>query len=123
MKANEIKSYEDACLMLGLNPENLPIVDHLPDESDRKSIIAYYKLIVITRALNEGWEPDFSNHNQNKYFVWIWFDAAGFVCVLSSYGPSIASAYVGSRLCFKNRDLANHAKNNFLDLYKDYLIR
>jgi hypothetical protein len=74
-----VKTFEDACEVLGLNPENLPIVENLP-EKDRQSIVAYYKLTVIVRALNEGWKPDFSDHNQWKYWNYLWVDDAGFVC-------------------------------------------
>ena len=52
---DKIKSFEDACKHLRLNPNDLPVVDMLP-EKDRKSIIAFYKLTIIIRALNEGWE-------------------------------------------------------------------
>ncbi|MDR1584981.1 MAG: hypothetical protein LBS07_02240 [Prevotellaceae bacterium] len=120
----QIKTFEDACKVLELNPENLPIVEHLP-EKDRKSIIAYYKLIVIARALNEGWEPDFSDWNQLKY--WNWFYAsngasAGFVCASTYYTASRTSARIGSRLCFKTRDLATFAREQFRDLYFEYLF-
>ena len=49
----KVKTFEDACVILGLDPEKLPIVEYLP-EKDQISIIAYYKLAIITRALNEG---------------------------------------------------------------------
>jgi hypothetical protein len=63
---DKIKSFEDACKHLRLNPNDLPVVDMLP-EKDRKSIIAFYKLTIIIRALNEGWEPDWSNWDEWKY--------------------------------------------------------
>jgi hypothetical protein len=117
----KIASYEDACKELGLNPENLPVVDTLP-EKDRKSIIAYHKLIVITRALNEGWEADFSNHNQWKYWNYFWVNAAGFVSAYTSTTSSSASALLGSRLCFKNYEIAEYARETFKSLYEEFLF-
>ncbi|MDD3194386.1 MAG: hypothetical protein PHU68_01120 [Paludibacter sp.] len=117
----KIKSYEDACNALGLNPEDLPVVDMLP-EKDKSSIISYYKLIVIIRALNEGWEPDFYNIHERKYYNWLWVDSAGFVFVSSSNASSSTAALLGSRLCFKNSNLARFAAEHFLELYKSYLL-
>ena len=117
----KIASYEDACKKLGLNPENLPIVDSLP-KKDRNSIVAYHKLIIIIRALNEGWEADFSNHEQYKYWNWLWVDAAGFVYAYTNNTASSATALIGSRLCFKNRELAKYAIEQFKSLYEEYLL-
>lgn len=117
----KIKSYEDACKVLGLNPENQPCVDSV-SEKDRNSIIAYHKLIVIVRALNEGWEADFTNHDQYKYWNWLWVDTAGFVCAATASTAALAHAAVGSRLCFKNRKLAEYAITQFKSLYEEYLL-
>lgn len=117
----KIKSYEDACKVLELNPENQPCVDSV-SEKDRNSIIAYHKLIVIVRALNEGWEADFTNHDQYKYWNWLWVDAAGFVYASTHNAATCARANVGSRLCFKNRKLAEYAITQFKSLYEEYLL-
>jgi len=42
---------------------------------------------------------------------------AGFACAYSYRAPSNAGASVGSRLCFKSRDLALHAARHFHDLW------
>lgn len=70
---DKVKSFEDACKHLGLNPNDLPVVYMLP-EKDRKSIIAFYKLTIIIRALNEGWEPDWSNWDKWKYYNWFYVE-------------------------------------------------
>jgi hypothetical protein len=123
----KVKSFEDACEVLGLDSKKLPIVENLP-EKDRQSIIAYYKLTVIARALNEGWEPDFSDWNQWKYWNWFYVESkdngasAGFVFASTPYAASTTGAYIGSRLCFKTRELATYARENFRDLYLEYLF-
>jgi len=117
----KIKSFEDACKALGLNPESLPVVANLP-EKDRKSIIAYYKLTIIIRALNEGWEPSWSDWNEYKYFNWFYIDSAGFGYASANLSATFANTYIGSRLCFKNDTLARYAREQFESLYFDYLF-
>ena len=121
----KIKSFEDACKFLGLDPNNIPNVEHLP-EKDRKSIIAFYKLTIITRALNEGWEPDFTNWNEWKYWNWFYIEAygaaAGFASAATTNTASSTATYFGSRLCFKTRELATYAREQFRDLYFEYLF-
>lgn len=40
----------------------------------------------------------------------------------SANAPSAASAYLGSRLCFKSEALADYAAETFKELYEDYLM-
>ena len=121
----QVKTFEDACKVLGLEPENLPIVENLP-EKDRQSIIAYYKLTIIARALNEGWEPNFADWNEWKYWNWFYVEAngesAGFAFAYTDNAASGTSALIGSRLCFKTRELATYAREQFRDLYFEYLF-
>jgi hypothetical protein len=116
---DRIKSYEDACEHLGLDPEDLPDVDYCQDE-DRKSIVAYHKLVVITRALNEGWRPNWKNRDEYKYYGYLYVDSAGFVDADTHYTASDAS--IGSRLCFKSRELALYAINQFKSIYEEYIF-
>jgi hypothetical protein len=120
-----IRTFEDACEVLGLDPKQLPIVENLP-EKDRQSIIAYYRLTIIVRALNEGWEPDFSNWDEWKYWNWFYIApygaAAGCACATTANAASNTSASIGSRLCFKTRELATYAREQFRDLYFEYLF-
>jgi hypothetical protein len=120
---DKIKFFEDACKHLRLNPNDLPVVDMLP-EKDRKSIIAFYKLTIIIRALNEGWEPDWSNWDEWKYYNWFYVEkgedqrSSGF----RYFGTYCASAvtYSGSWLCCGTSDDAEYIGKQFEDLYNDY---
>lgn len=95
-------------------------------EKDRKSIIAFYKLTIIVRALNEGWEPNWSDWNEWKYYNWFYVKeredqrSSGFRCD----GTDCTDTYTdtGSRLCFKNRELAQYAAEQFKELYREYLL-
>ncbi|MDR3057744.1 MAG: hypothetical protein LBU84_06345, partial [Prevotella sp.] len=78
-------------------------------------------LKVIAKALNEGWEPNWSDDNQYKYYPWLIYSdsSAAFRFDCTGYARTITD--VGSRLCFKARDLAAYAGTQFIDMYNDYL--
>lgn len=123
---NRIKTFEEACKALELDPNHLPEVSMLP-EKHRLSIIAYYKLVIIIQALNNGWEPDWFNTNQYKYYNWFYVEAsedkkAGFGFHDAHCVYACSRTYVGSRLCFETRDMADYAAEQFKDLYQEYLL-
>ncbi|HUR65491.1 MAG TPA: hypothetical protein VMZ03_04005 [Chitinophagaceae bacterium] len=108
-----IKSYEDACEVLGIDPAEQYCGRHdSPDE------IAYKKLKVIIRALNEEWTPDWNNGSQAKWWNWFYFDSPGFRFNYAYYDYSYS--YVGSRLCFRSRELSEYCAKQFIDLYKQF---
>lgn len=115
-----IQSFEDACRELNIQPA-LPDCTGLP-EKHRKSIEAYYKLVIIAEALNEGWTPDFNNWDQYKWFNWGWFSAAGLCNLDVDASSAYRDALIGARLCFKTEELAEYAGRQFLELYRDYLL-
>lgn len=118
-----VKTYEDACAVLGIDPHtSMPDTSDCPKE-DRRAYIAFHKLVVITRALNEGWRPDWSNTDQPKWFNWWYANGnAGLACAYSNGAPSYACAHFGSRLCFKSEALADYAAETFKGLYEEYLM-
>ena len=119
---DRVKSYEDACAILGIDPHtSMPDTSDCPKE-DRKAYVAFHKLVVITRALNEGWRPDWSNTNQPKWFNWWWTKVMRASPVRSYFAPSSSDAHFGSRLCFKSEALADYAAETFKELYEDYLM-
>ena len=69
---DRVKTYEDACRVLGIDNKT-PELPNIP-ERDRRGVTAYYKLIIITRALNEGWEPDWKDGEQKKMVPYFYFD-------------------------------------------------
>lgn len=122
---SKIKTFEDACEFLKIET-TLPEVSALPIVH-QKAIIAFYKLTIITQALNDGWIPDWNNFNEWKYFNWFEIDAdkerpSGFGFSDSGSPGTDSVTHVGSRLCFKSRELANYAREEFKELYQDYLL-
>lgn len=120
----DIKTFEDACLVLKLDPEKIiPDFSLFPVE-EQSAMQAHSKLIIIAKAINGDWVPDWTNWDQYKYFPWfemgsssgVGFSDYDFVRWLSLSG-------IGSRLCFKDRDTAKYVGNQFLELYKTYFVK
>lgn len=121
---NEIKTFEDACKAINLDPTKLPDFSVMP-EKHQKALLAHAKLILIAEALNGDWKPDWNNDDEYKYFPWFDMEKSesneeGFVLYYVIYAYS--GTYVGSRLCFKSREIAQYAGTQFKDLYKDYML-
>lgn len=91
-----------------------------------KAIIAFNRLCTIAQAWNkeDDFTPDFSNRNQEKWFPWFVYsdDAAGFVCAATNLTATYASAYLGSRLCFKTSARARQFGEQFIDLWNQVLL-
>lgn len=150
-----VKTFEDACRELGedhpfvLAYQNTNLRDPEVAEENR-DILAYMKLRIIAAALNEGWEPQFTE-NEWRWYPWftLWTeeelseksdewkadrhlistgdysgdysgDYAGFAFANSHDAPSRTAAYFGSRLCFKSEALATYCGKQFISLWADF---
>lgn len=146
-----VKTFEDACRELGadhpfvLAYQNTNLRDPEVAEANR-DILAYMKLRIIAAALNEGWEPEFTE-DEWRWYPWftLWTeeelseksdewkadrhlistgdysgDWAGFAFADSTNAPSLTYAYFGSRLCFKSEALATYCGKQFISLWADF---
>lgn len=123
---DRVKTYEDACKVLGVEPIN---EQNAKAQGFRSDEIARRKLETIAAALNEGWKPDWNNTDQYKYYPYFYIQenakgkgSAGLSCASATYTATNAIAYFGSRLCFYASRLARYAGNQFTDLYEQILI-
>ena len=116
-----VKSFEDALAVTG-RPA-LPDFSNVPADL-RDYFEAQYKVVVIAEALNERWTPDWTDHDQEKWFPWFHHpvSSSGFVFNGTFYYYSAAGAGYGSRLCFKDSDLAEYAGKQFTELYKNFIL-
>lgn len=119
MNYKEIKSYEDACKVLGIQPISENAVAAFPKE-DRKSMLAYHKLTIIARAINGGWKPDWDDRTQYKYYPIFFYENAGLSYAYTNSTASNTNADIGSRLCFKTEAMSDYAAATFADLYTDF---
>ena len=123
---NDITTFEKACEKVGVNATKLPEVSMLP-EKHQKSIVAYFKLIIIAQAINDGWEPNWHDTNEWKYYPWFYVKAteekkSGFGLSYHDYRYGCSLTVVGSRLVFKSREAARFCGETFTDLYNDYFL-
>ena len=114
-----IKTFQDVCNVAKAN------IGHyiLPRTATKNDIRdnAYDKLKLIISVFNQGWEPNYSDDNERKWFPYFTYDknSGAFVCY---YFNSYASnANVGSRLVFKSQELAIFAGELFIEIYNEYL--
>jgi hypothetical protein len=147
-----IKTFEDACNALGNKHPFVMQFNYI--KGNRKTVntfedvVAYLKLRIIVAALNEGWEPKFTE-DEYRYFPWFYFYTKeeynklddeekgrcvlrsgfsasanfGFVHVGASVDASFSSTYVGSRLAFRTRELAAYAGRQFIEEWADFMFK
>jgi len=140
-----VKTFEDACREIGVDSETVQSQWEeagltMPDE------VAYQKLRIIAAALNEGWEPQFTE-DEWRWYPWFYLwteeelsekdddwkadhalistddysgDFAGFASARSLPAPSGTGASFGSRLCFKSEALATYCGKQFISLWADF---
>lgn len=116
-----IKTFNDACEHLGINPNNLPDTSHLEFDL-AKSIIAHYKLIIIFKATNNGWTPDWTNSNECKYYPWFKVVSSGAGLSSSGYNCTNTHTGVGSRLYTDKPEKAEFLGTQFREIFEDYLL-
>ena len=114
LSGNVVHINDVARLVTDINPKHI------------KALIALNELFTIAQAWNkeDGFVPDFSDWNQDKWFPWFEYDkdAAGFVFADTSNAPAYAYAYIGSRLCFKSSARAAQFGKQFIDLWNDVFL-
>lgn len=149
-----IKTFEDALNELevraanGDNTAKMLYDDWHNVTTDSDDLIAYLQLRIITAALNEGWEPQFTKGERRWYF---WYDLItkeqydklsdkdksrvvgrggngafagyGLVCAGAGSASSCSGTFGGSRLAFKSEKLAAYAGRQFAEIYADFCFK
>lgn len=113
---DRVKTFENACEVLGIE---VPVFTYDATDIDAKSTVAYRKLCIIARALNEGWKPDWTNSSEYKYLPWFKSSGSGFA--FDDYDYWLTCTTVGSHLCYKSSELAEYAGKQFIEIYNDYI--
>ena len=151
-----IKTFEDACRELGKRAESnegiaLLLADYESNAGNikTKGTLAYMKLCIIAAALNEGWEPQFTE-DECRWFPWFTLcteeelkekseewkadhklclfggpSTNGSYCGLASAASSLAwtasQADFSARLAVKSKELADYFGKQFIDIWADYV--
>jgi hypothetical protein len=116
-----IKTFEDACKKAGVDTAALPDISAIPEEF-RKPIVAAYKLMIIYKAINNGWRPDWNKMNHWKYYPWYGVLSSGFGFSRSAYTYGLTYTSVGSRLCTDSSEKALYIAEQFRAEYMDYFL-
>lgn len=150
-----IKTFEDACNELGQDHPFVWVYNHIAynqigecdGENCNSDIGAYLQLRIITAALNEGWEPQFT---EDEYRYYPWFELftqkeidnmsddeksrvvgraisssngyGGLAYAYANFASSNSYGFNGSRLAFRTRELAEYAGRQFVELYADFVF-
>lgn len=148
---DRIKTFRDAFNEIGADHPFAKAYDSFEcsvraDVADEytKDIRAYLKLRIIATALNEGWEPKFTK-DECRYFPWFYFyteeeienmndedkkdlfklpstaEYGGVAYAYADFDSSYTYSDYGSRLAFKNSELAKYAGKQFIDIWTDYI--
>lgn len=140
-----IKTFEDACREIGIDAEawNRDKIS-LGLEPD---VLAFLKLRIIVKALNEGWEPQFTE-DECRYYPWFIlytreeynkldeeeksrvvyrsnYNAnafGGVSCAVANNDSLLTNAVIGVRLAFKTSELAAYCGRQFLDIWADFVF-
>lgn len=117
MKREEIKTYKDACKVIGRKPRTYK----------DKHLNLYEQLSTIIAALNfisngnKPWTPKF-----DYYYIYSWYrkdeynKPAGLFALLSGDGLDYSLAFVGTSLKIKEKEDGNYIIKNFKELLQDW---
>ncbi len=119
---DRVKSFEDACELNGENAELL--LRTWKANGDEPHEIAYKMQTRIAKALQQGWQADYSNGKQPKWYPWFVWDkvASGFRFSYSYYGCDRTYTAVGPRLCFPTEELADYFGKQFIEIHNQRLL-
>lgn len=116
-----IKSFQDACLKLNLDPKIIVKLSIITGKQS-KSIIAGFKLSIISEALRDGWQPDWENVSQKKYYPGFQIISPCWTLGWMSIHTDVATSSLPSRFYVDTREKAEFFGTKFKGLWKDYLV-
>lgn len=118
---DRIKTIQDAINELGETDVEVAELRKLVIANITSHILYRQQAVVIAKALNEGWLADYTNSNQSKYEPLFKYDSSAGGFVFRDYGDWYSSTFVGSRLCFKSKELAEYFGKQFIEIHRKYL--
>lgn len=117
---DRLKGYKSACEILGIKQLTLEVFKQLfGDNIKAVKQFARHRIVTCIEAIKQGWEPDFDNSNQPKFYVWMYGKKNGFSS--SVYDGLIISA-VGSDMYCETREQAELIEKICREDYIEYLF-
>lgn len=144
---HEIKTFEDACRRLGFSAETFLILAYTGDTEAFLQANAFYKLMIIQKAINNGVWCD--EEGWSYYPFWLFYsnekkerkiekkkrtdvrylssDVSAYYtgnsnvhCVSAHLRGIDTTTDCGLSLCFNSKEAAQYAANQFEDLFLQY---
>lgn len=117
-----INTIDDVFRELGDSDQDVMDYKKLMTLFDSSHHLVNYQLVVlIAKAMNEGWVPDWRNPNEYKYYPWFeLLGSSGFRFDGCAHWTSFTR--VGSRLCFQSQQKVEHAAAKFLSVYEKFML-
>lgn len=115
---DRIKTVDDAVLELGEQDEEVIEYRKLIKACVSDKLLNYQLAIIVVKALNEGWTPNWQDKNEEKYYLWWRMDKF----VLNGWYYYCSCSIVGARLSLKSSELAKHAGVRFEKLFKSFML-
>ena len=138
---DKIKTFVDAVEMLGIDNQKVKDYLDLDNRKCAKDIIAFARLRIIAEALNEGWKPKYDILDGSYYTSFDFITEEEYEklkendkkkCLeFSLPNKEIKIAIVSSKLSvtcetfkisLKSRELAEYLGQQFIGIWKDYLL-
>lgn len=121
---DRLKTWEDACQIKGIDPvKSLPY----PKEKDsfESALNGIFQMFIITELLCEGWEADYANTSQYKWYPYFRYNdkTSGFGFGASGYGHDYSHSGSGARLVFPTEQLAKYAGTQFISIFNKFLTK
>lgn len=128
-KLKELKTFEDACKVEGLDAEKVINADLSAfPEQDREPMRALSKLMIIARAANrlanddKEWQPNWDDSDEEKYYPWFDMRGGSSGFRFHVFVPWYSFSYVGSRLCFISYEVAEYVAEQFREIYAQFMV-
>lgn len=138
---DKVKTFMDAVEILGRNNQSVKDYYNIANKTCAKDIIAFAKLKVIAEALNEGWKPkydifcgsyytsfdviteeEFERLNENEKAKCLVFNLPDKEIKIAIVCSKLSVACEAYKISLKSRELAEYLGQQFLDIWKDYLL-
>lgn len=138
---DKIKTFVDAIEMLGMNNQSVKDYLNLTERPCAKDLIAFARLKVIADALNQGWKPKYDILDESYYTSFDFITEEEYEklkenekkkCIVFSLpNKEIKIAIVSSKLSvtceafkisLKSRELAEYLGQQFIGIWKDFLL-
>ena len=137
----KVETFMDAVEILGINNQTVKDYYDIANKTCAKDILAFAKLKVIAAALNEGWkhkydifdgsyytsfdvitEEEYERLKENEKKKCLVFSLPDKEIIFAIVSSKLSIACEAFKISLKSRELAEYFGQQFIDIWKDYLL-